>query len=263
MDRTQCRCNGKVRHLETPTQSAAPSERLPAVPWGVPAVMAALALPLALWGWSLAVALAQDAPDELSDGEVIVSLVFAIVLDFVFIGLAAALSLWRYRLGWGALGIRRFDRTLWWWPLVAAAAAHVAIIAYASVLWLIGGEGAAPEQDLDQLFDSRAVLPLTAVATVVMAPLAEEIFFRGFVFAGLLRPLGLWGAMAASGLLFGAFHITGTESAGLVVPFGAIGMLFAWLYHRTGSLWPSIGTHFVFNLVSFAVMASMAGSVSL
>lgn len=94
---------------------------------------------------------------------------------------------------------------------------------------------------------------------MIMAPLGEEIFFRGFVFAGLLRPLGLRAAMVLSGLLFGAFHVTGLDTLGLVVPFGVVGMLFAWVYYRTGSLWPTIATHLLFNLVSFVLLASIAG----
>jgi hypothetical protein len=146
---------------------------------------------------------------------------------------------------------------------VAAGGAHAAIIVYGVVLTAVGAEGAVPEQeDLEELFASKAVLPLTAVATVIMAPVAEEIFFRGFVFAGMLRPFGPAGAMLTSGLLFGAFHVTGVDTIGLVLPFGAIGILFAWLYYRTGSLWPSIVTHLIFNLVSFIVLAAVAGGGS-
>ena len=250
--------------MEIPAPAAAPpGPGIAPKPWGIPAVLLALLLPVALWGSSLVVAIVGGTPDELSAGEIVTGLVFTIVLDFVLIGLAAGLSLWRYRLSWGDLGLRPFDRSFWWLPLAAAASAHIGIIVYSVVLTVLGAEAAVPEQeDLDQLFESRAVLPLAGVATVLMAPLAEEIFFRGFIFPGLLRRFGVGGAMVASGLLFGAFHITGPETVGLVLPFGAIGMLFAWVYYRTGSLWPSIATHLLFNSVSFAVLASLAGYVS-
>jgi membrane protease YdiL (CAAX protease family) len=93
-----------------------------------------------------------------------------------------------------------------------------------------------------------------------MAPLGEEIFFRGFIFAGLIRFAGPAWAMLVSGFIFSIFHVTSPETAGLVVPFTAVGALFAWLYYRTGSLWPSIGAHLLFNLVSFVLLASMAGA---
>lgn len=245
--------------METRAPVAAPTEGIPPKPWAIPGILLALLLPGVLWGSSLGAAIAQGSPDDLSDSEVAVALIVTIILDFVFIGLAAGLSVWRYRLGWAALGLRPFDRSLWWLPLAAAASAHVGVVVYTVILMLVGGEGATPEQNLDDLFQSRAILPLTGVATVIMAPLGEEIFFRGFVFAGLLRPLGLRAAMVLSGLLFGAFHVTGLDTLGLVVPFGVVGMLFAWVYYRTGSLWPTIATHLLFNLVSFVLLASIAG----
>ena len=228
-------------------------------PWGLPAVLLALALPVLLWGSALAIAISTGAQEDLTQSEVITSLVFTIFLDAGLVGLAVGFSLWRYQLGWGELGLRPFDRSFWWLPLVAAAAAHVGVLAYALVLIVLGAE--APRQEgLEELFKSRAVLPLAGVATLLAAPVAEEIFFRGFIFPGLLRPFGLVGAMAASGFLFALFHVTGSETVALVLPFGLIGMLFAWIYYRTGSLWPSIATHLLFNLVSFVLLASPLSS---
>ena len=251
--------------MEAPAPARSPGRTpdvgIPPRPWGVPAILAALAVPFVLWASSLAIAISQGTPEDLTDGEIVANLVLQIlILDGIFVGAPVAFCLWRYRRGWQGLGLRPFDRNFWWLPVTAAAGAWVAMYVYSLVLYLVGGENAAPRQeDIDQLFESRAVLPLTGVATVLVAPVAEEVFFRGFVFAGLLRPLGLLPAMAASGLVFATFHVTGADSAGLVLPFAAIGMLFAWVYYRTGSLWPSIVTHLIFNLVSFIVLAAAAG----
>ncbi len=232
-------------------------------PWGLPAVLLALLLPLLIWGSSLLISLSSDTSAELSTGDIIVGLVVTVlILDGLFIGLATGLSLWRYKLGWGELGFRPFDRDFWWLPPVAAVGAWIAVIAYSAILMAFGVE--AKQEEVEELFDSRAVLPLAGVAIVLAAPLAEEIFFRGFIFPGLLRPFGLVGAMVISGFLFAIFHVTGPDTLGLVLPFGLIGMLFAWLYYRTGSLWASITTHLIFNLVSFffLAIASLAGSSS-
>ena len=122
--------------------------------------------------------------------------------------------------------------------------------------FLLGLGFDAPEQTAVQaLFDSNIALPLTGFALLIMTPLSEEIFFRGFIFPGLIRPLGLAGAMLATGVLFGAIHITGSDTVAIALPFSAIGALFCWLYYRTGSLWPSIITHLLFNSVGFAVGA--------
>ena len=218
-------------------------------PWGLPAVLLALVIPALL----LFPGLFLDVPEDLTTGEIVASLVGTLVLkDALFIGIAAGFAIWRYRLGWDALGLRPFDRNLWWWPLVAAAGALAAVMAYSAVLIAFGAEQAAPQQeDLEEILGDRAVLPLAALAVVFVAPISEEIFFRGFIFAGLVRPFGPTGAMVASGLLFGLFHVTGVDSLGVVLPFSLIGALFAWLYYRTGSLWPAVATHFLFNVVGF------------
>lgn len=230
-----------------------------AKPWGLPAILAGLALPLVLWGAALGIAIAEDAPTDLSSSEVITSLILTIlILDGIFLAVPALFSLRRYRLGWEGLGFRGFDRDNFRMAVVAAAGAWGAVIFYGLVLTLIFGEGAAPEQDVEELFSSKAVLPVVGVAVVLAAPLAEEVFFRGFVFPGLIRLLGVGGALVASGLLFAMFHVTGPDSAGLIIPFTLIGMLFAWLYYKTGTIWTSIAAHLVFNLVSFILLAFVA-----
>jgi len=230
-------------------------------PWGIPAVLLALLLPTVLWASGLAVSISQGTPNHLSNGEIITGLILTIILDLVFIGLAVWLALRRRHLKPEALGLRGFERDLWWMPLAAAGGAHLAIVIYSVVLSAAGADAAVPKQeDLDQLFSNPAILPLTGLATVIMAPLAEEIFFRGFIFGGLVRPLGIVGAMVVSGFIFGAFHIQNAETVGLLLPFGLVGMLFAWLYYRTGSLLPSMAAHFLFNLVSFVAITAMGRS---
>jgi membrane protease YdiL (CAAX protease family) len=51
------------------------------------------------------------------------------------------------------------------------------------------------------------------------------------------------------------FHVQDGSSALIVPAFAAIGAGFAWIYYKTGSLWQSIATHFLFNLTSFVLLA--------
>jgi len=228
-------------------------------PWGIPAIMAGLALPLVLWASSLAIGITEDDAPEYTTAEIVQGIILTIlVLDGVFIAAPAFFALRRYSLGWAGLGLKSFDMQKFWMSVIAAAAAHIWVIIYGLLVLLIFGEGAVPEQDTEDLFGSRAVLPLVGIATVLVAPFAEEVFFRGFVFPGLIRPVGAFGAMLASAALFAMVHVTGPDSAGLVIPFLPIGFMFAWLYYKTGTLWTAISSHFVFNLASFALLASTA-----
>jgi len=103
-------------------------------------------------------------------------------------------------------------------------------------------------QTNDQVILSRSkVAPLTTYATlfvaVFVAPLCEEIFFRGFVFAGLRRGMPLYLAVILSALLFAAAHGDPASFPVLLI----IGLLLAILRWQTKSLWPGIFLHCLNN----------------
>src|SRR5204862_193057 len=74
------------------------------------------------------------------------------------------------------------------------------------------------------------------------APVAEELFFRGFMYGALRRPIGWVGAAIVTGLVFGLIHAGGT-SAVFLLPLAVLGFLLCVLYRRTGSLVPGMGVH--------------------
>ena len=109
-----------------------------------------------------------------------------------------------------------------------------------------------PEQDIVQAFpQSAAGIVLFTLLAVVMAPLAEEVFFRGFVFRGFAASWGFLGGAAVSAAVFSAAHLQLT----LFVPLLALGFGLAWAYRRTGSLWTPITIHAIFNGISVLAWA--------
>jgi membrane protease YdiL (CAAX protease family) len=99
--------------------------------------------------------------------------------------------------------------------------------------------------------DSAAALVLGALLTCVIAPICEELFFRGFLFGGL-RKHGLILATLVSGVAFGLAHVA-SSPIGFIVPLATLGVILALLYERTGSLYPSIGLHALNNSIAFGV----------
>jgi len=86
---------------------------------------------------------------------------------------------------------------------------------------------------------------------VVLAPVVEELLFRG-IFFPMLRDLGFqrlawWG----TSLVFGFIH--GNVAAFL--PLCVLGAFFAWLYQRTGNLASSIAAHALFNVIPFVLVS--------
>ena len=131
------------------------------------------------------------------------------------------------------------------------ATSLIATSLYAGIVdWLEVEILSPPDVDPDIIFDGPAVL-LTFQALAFITPFSEEIFFRGFIFGGLLPRLGPWRAIVASALVFSAFHL----SLGVVIPIFITGFLLAWLYWRTGSLWAAIGAHAGQNALALGVQA--------
>jgi membrane protease YdiL (CAAX protease family) len=90
---------------------------------------------------------------------------------------------------------------------------------------------------------------VVAIALVVVAPVAEEIFFRGIVYNAWLREFGVWRAVVGSAALFALIH----GSIFVIPAFFALGIALALLYRRTGSLPASMALHGTFNGITLAI----------
>lgn len=98
---------------------------------------------------------------------------------------------------------------------------------------------------------SRNVFGIIAIA--VMAPLVEELLFRGAIEGHLLQKRkSPKTAILLSALIFGIIHINPAQ-----VPFAfCIGVVFGWLYYRTGSVIPGIAGHFLNNSIAVVTIAT-------
>jgi membrane protease YdiL (CAAX protease family) len=83
---------------------------------------------------------------------------------------------------------------------------------------------------------------------VVVTPIVEELFFRGYLFDRFRREGHIGFGMLISALLFAAIHFHNPYNQGAFFVFG---LVFAWLYHRTGSLLSCITAHAVNNGLVF------------
>lgn len=84
-----------------------------------------------------------------------------------------------------------------------------------------------------------------ALSTAVVAPVYEELLFRGYVFRGLSRSAGPGVAVGVSSLLFAGFHGDPLHAIA-VLPMG---LFLGWLRWRTGSIWPSMIAHGLNNAI--------------
>ena len=183
------------------------------------------------------------------------TLAVTIVQD-AFLLVAAVLT---FKLAYGRvrpadLGLRRIVD--WRKALLTAVAVY-------AIYWLASGIlsaifGNPPDQEIVsdlKAEDSLAILLGFAVLTCVIAPICEEIFFRGFVFTTFARRLGpRWGALIAGGI-FGLIHAP-NPALGLAA-LAILGVCLCTLYWRTQSIIPCMALHALNNSISFGYTKSL------
>ena len=127
-------------------------------------------------------------------------------------------------------------------------------------------------QDLpDELGADGPLLNVLAVVVLVtvVAPIGEELFFRGFFFGALRNWHGPWLAAILTGLVFGGIHV-GSSPVGYLVPLMIFGAGLCLLYELTGSLYPAIALHALNNSIALGanldwdwqIPAMMVGSTA-
>lgn len=172
----------------------------------------------------------------------------------------------RYRLDLGRLGLRvaAWPRHVALGALVAGltvpmamAAEQVAVFAFG----LVEGPARAAARAAAEHLDDPLLPLLSAVGgpveaawvlalLVVVVPVGEEVFFRGFVYGAVRHRWGMPLGAATSALFFTAVHLQVIHA----LPIFLLGLVLAVLYERTGTLLPSIVAHAVNNVVAVVAL---------
>jgi membrane protease YdiL (CAAX protease family) len=140
------------------------------------------------------------------------------------------------------------------WPAIGWALAVMAGFYVLSFVYSVAFDVDAQDDLPEELGADESTVALAAVAILVtiLAPIAEEFFFRGFFFTALRRSISTVPAAVVTGLVFGAIHL-GSTDAELIVPLVFFGVGLCLLYHFTGSLLPCMVLHAVNNSVALGV----------
>jgi uncharacterized protein len=224
------------------------------VAWGISDILWAIAAivgivivaSIPIFVVAIAIAGGSDKVDT-SPNALAVELLASAVFQVSALGAAWYFGLRKYHLDWAALGFRKPERGWPWLPFTLTMGALFIVFVYGIILSIAGVK---PNTDLpDAVYNHFLPLSIALALTILIAPVIEETFFRGFVFGGLMRRWGpIWGALG-SGLLFGIAHLGNAGYFYVVPPIIGIGVLFAWSYRYSRSIFPSMAAHFLFNLI--------------
>ncbi|MBO5072845.1 MAG: CPBP family intramembrane metalloprotease [Eubacterium sp.] len=103
-------------------------------------------------------------------------------------------------------------------------------------------------EELAKNFDLDTMNPVIMLFIVcLLGPLAEEVLFRGMIYAKLRRGFSMWPAAIISGLLFGAYHMNWVQGIYATI----IGVVLAYIYEKTQTIWGSCLLHVAFNSSSY------------
>jgi membrane protease YdiL (CAAX protease family) len=174
---------------------------------------------------------------------------FTFVLDLALVAFTVAVVRWLgSRPSPAAFGLRVPDwRPALGWTLAAYAVFWVVAI----IVGIAFGEPEEQDIVLD-LKDEDSVLVLAGFAVMVclLAPLAEEFFFRGFLLRVLQERTNVVVAVAVTGIAFGLVHLPSGDWIGMIV-LSLFGMALCGLFLLTSSLLPCIMLHAFHNSISF------------
>jgi membrane protease YdiL (CAAX protease family) len=109
------------------------------------------------------------------------------------------------------------------------------------------------DQLTQQLHQEPLVIYATLIAAVVVAPICEEIFFRGFLLPGLQRSMPAWLAIGLSSLIFAAAHASPGSFALLFILAIFLGILRV----ATNSIWPGVILHTLNNALGLILVFTM------
>jgi hypothetical protein len=134
-------------------------------------------------------------------------------------------------------------------PIVVTIIDFILNTIYA-VVWIgIIGEPSA-NTDLGTDWESSSIdIAFLFLSVAIVTPIAEELFFRGYLLDAINRKHGDWTAIIWSSILFGLVHVSpfviGSAFMG--------GIIYGWIRMRTGSLLPSIACHMMWNMLALVV----------
>lgn len=244
------------------------------VPWTLAQTL--LGAGVTIVPWMLVVVLSQAASATSSSGGTqvrlapavdilggIAFLVFTVVVEGAFL-LAPLIVAVRTRTtgtgrreSLGALGLRRTP----FFPAVGWVVLGLFLVYLVTFIYglLVEVLHLPLQTNAQTLIQEAQTMPFTVlgalIGAVIIAPFCEEIFFRGFLFAGLLRGMNVVFAVLLATILFTLVH----GDVGSAIPLFAIGLMLAVTRWRTGSVWPGMALHMLNNaLAAVAVIVSFS-----
>lgn len=237
---------------DAPELPAAARPRWPA--WNAPAALFGTLALLLFFAPALPVLLLGFGSEDL---EALALLLLVLMQDGILMAAALLFAGFTVRPRAWHFGVRRTRL----WPTVAWTVVGFAVLLGFEIGWteLLGVD----ESDIDEELPGDGVISgfLLAIAVIVVAPVAEEFFFRGFFYRALRSRLGIAASSSITGVLFALIHFQYYAVPLVLVVIAVFGIGQCLVYERTSSLFAVIAIHAAFNAVAALAVAVLPAIV--
>lgn len=175
-----------------------------------------------------------------------------LVMAIIFTVGVYVIALRPYNLSWRAVGFNTFYTSYWksilfWTSLLIVVSVGIVIL-----MELLGGTTENTKTESLQNNMRIWTILIAFVSAAIISPIYEEIFYRGFLYRWFRVKWGVSAGILLSSFVFMLVHIPTYNT--LPINFLS-GVIFSWTYEKTGSLYPGMIIHAVFNGIAVVLTA--------
>ncbi|MDL4839878.1 CPBP family intramembrane glutamic endopeptidase [Aquibacillus rhizosphaerae] len=178
-----------------------------------------------------------------------------LIMSMIFMLGVYVFAIMPNNLSWKEVGLRRFSSS--YWKAIIGWTIVLIVISIAMVVVMEDLLGVGPNSTkTDSLQSSVTLLNffIGFISAAIISPVYEEIFYRGFLYRFIRSKYGIAVGMLSSSFIFMIIHIPTFNT--LPVNFVS-GLIFAWTYEKSGSVFPAMIIHGLFN--GIAVIVTVLG----
>ena len=168
-------------------------------------------------------------------------------LELVYLLPVVLIFAWR-RIHWKHLGFGTFNVNVLGLGCGLLIGGYAIILLHNTLLTVLGVDTQGAQ--IFEMFNQLESPIWLFLVVAIVAPIVEEIFFRGFLFQGFRQKYGWMPAVFISSAIFGAAHLDPVA----LIPTFVLGCVLAYMYHRSNSVWPGILFHAAINSTSLCAV---------
>lgn len=220
------------------------------VPWTIRDVVISIAVVTATM-LVIAIILSQNQTDSKPTNSGFITTLIIGLMSLILVMPPWLLGIRKYRATWETLGFTR-PKLRWSmvlpWPILLFSL--ILNVLYVTLVTAFGIDTLLPPKiPIETL--GEGFYKFTNIFIIgIVGPMAEEIFFRGFILSALLRYMGPLKALTVASAIFAAQH----GNLGMIIPVFMSGLLLSWLYLKTRSIWPPFTVHVSQNLIAVSLV---------